>query len=1074
MNVIEDIGLFSDADDSVLLSCFTVIGNSVLVDGNGLFSDADDSVLLLTDGAASGGGGEAPTVEISDAIPLITDSITSSLVRAWIVAIHDSLNPIQDALFPPPVEAVHRSGSIADNLQVIADAISIQRNRAYVASISDSIPLITDSIAAGKINLEKPGRWIAPVTITPKSASIDPLHLAAHPVRHPGKYFAPKIKSYGTFTRAISAPVGFIKTGDVSLSVIDANNEIRRGIATKTIRKADAEMRLGPEGERLSAFLRPWKRRVGTVTQPSDGELNITLQDHVFEFLEKTIQGCVNEDNFPNMPEGAGSEFVPIPIGIVASEKGAYRVPLVDTVNHRYAVSRNPIVSVDAVYRKGSGDDDFVLVAPSEYTLRQDVYIDHGEGSGDNCALLEFAADQGNAEIRVNVHGVCDDDGVLTHTNFADMFLGMFIYLAWANNLTDVLNLASFDETRIACADLQCAGVVTQAITWGELISQVQRSSNIDVFADKNDRISIHYTTDDEEPVLDLDDGMRLYKGSVSQQLANPTYNRIPYKYAPNYASGKWTEDVWDNPADQAALDEIVDEEPLQMHWVRDAATAEIVAARRGEYLDLDSFRFEGEIPLIPVLEELELANLVSIAHFGGIKAGGYTAEQFKILELAMNIDNLTYHFKGIRRRLPPPELVITEHDTDAEGGDGGGDGTDGSALPNGINGTLAINARIGPHYNNVEGELFAVWRDRVDSSKLKVWRTTNYGASWTTVDTANQPNLAGAIASFDSFAVDGKIHIATQENTSGRVAYHVFDMTTATWETVDEEVVAGLSNNPTSRCVSIETRYPDGEPVVYFQGNRELIEGQYWHRGWYCIKQAGTWSAPAMITPDPGQYPENLSGFAHWDLDSSNCYVQRVVATRENRMHFFYSISPSVHWVMWSPDEYAVTMRADFSTSSRVLINGTGVHYVPERNVGGVAVFDDRSKIAVIRRGGYGVNYIEIFSDEPTLLFVRRYGFDEFSNNSPQTLNPCGFVAEISNTLHAVYSVWDWVKLYLSTDESVAFDAGETCAPVGGDATSTAELNGTVLQLRGHTYLSFFTGSEYRWIRTDILPLTE
>jgi hypothetical protein len=89
------------------------------------------------------------------------------------------------------------------------------------------------------------------------------------------------------------------------------------------------------------------------------------------------------------------------------------------------------------------------------------------------------------------------------------------------------------------------------------------------------------------------------------------------------------------------------------MYFVRDADTAAAVVLKRAKYLGLDCFRIQGEIPLIPVLDQIELAQMVEIDHFGGIKSGGYIAERFKILELGMNIDKLTYEFQAIRQAIP-------------------------------------------------------------------------------------------------------------------------------------------------------------------------------------------------------------------------------------------------------------------------------------------------------------------------------------------------------------------------------------------------------------------------------------
>jgi len=959
-----------------------------------------------------------------------------------------------DALYPPPIEATHFDGAISDSMQRIVDALSVTRNRDRGGSISDTAKVIRDSVTAALINLETPARWVAPITITPRVSAIDPLYLAAHPVRHPTIYFDPKVKSYGTFTRAISAPAGFIKTGDVNITLLDLDNSLRQQIASKTIRKATAEVRLGPEGASLSAFLRPCKREVGTITQPSDGLLSMPLRDYVYDSLENQIPAEVDATRYPNLPESPARDFSPIIIGTVAAANGAIPLFLVDTANFGYLVARHPCKSIDAVYRKASDEDEFSLVDPSEYTV-ENVWLQH--------CIINFSADQADAEIRADVTGYYDADTLaLKCTNFSDFILEILQTILGVEGL-DRINFASFEETktRTTAAGLACAGMLKDKMTFGELLTQLQRSSNIDIFSDKNDRITVHYTTDDEEPTVDLDDILRLYKGTVSQSLADPAYNQIPYKYAPNYATDKWTEAEWNNEGDQEKIGDVVPDEQLQLYWIRDAATALSVVERRGQYLDLDSFRFEGEIPLIPVLENLELADLVEIAHFGGIKSGGYTEEQFKILELSMDIDNLKYKFKGIRRRLPPPTAVAAT-----------------------LSGNIVINARVGPFAGTEEGELFAIFRNPSDDKKLKAWYTNDYGATWAATDDANAPSLANGISSFDCYKTGNLIYIATQES-SGRVAYHVFSITTGTWLTVNDEVITTVSNGG-SHCVSIECRYPDLKPVIYFQGNKELIGGQYWHRGYYSILQSGSWSSPAMVTPDPGQYSENLYGIWRADAVSSHCYIQRVVAGRENRMHFFWTVNPAVTWVQWSPDEYCQTMQSDLTLGGKRLIATTSVYYPAARNIGGVIAFDNRSKIAMVRKsgsGGWGSAFIDIYSEGPSLERLRETATDGTIYESVSAAeNPAGFVGVDedgeSPILYLASACWGprYVSVQESTDAGAVWTAQVQAGPLYAYPQDIQTLAGNFFKIRGRMYLAYFSGPTFpmfRWKRVDKLPST-
>lgn len=1003
---------------------------------------------------------------ILDSLLPISDSLSVELARVINATIYDSIVPPIDAIYPPPEAFRNYEGNVADVLPIISDALSIFINRAFTANVSDTLLPPEDSIAAAGINLETPVRWVAPIKIIPRTATLNPIYLAAHPVRHPELYFEPRVKSYGTFTRAISAPAAFVKTGDVNISLVDSDNSIRQRISAKTIRKASAEVRLGPEDGSYSAFLRPCKREVGTVTQSGDGVLNVPMRDFVYDFFEQQIPPEIDTDRYPNLPESPARDFAPIIIGVVSATDGAIPLFLVDTVNHGYMVARHICKSVDAVYRKRAGEDEFSLVGAGEYTVSN---LEDFANNRFYC-IVNFTSDQADAEIRANVTGYYDSSTLaLKCTNFSDFILEIFQTVLGVDG-GDKVNFGSFEtvKTQTAADGLACAGVLSEKMTFGECLSQLQRSSNIDIFTDKNDRITVHYTTDDEEPTVHLDDLLRLYKGTISQSLADPAYNQIPYKYSYNPATGKWTEDTWNNEGDQEKLGEVVPEEPLQLYWVRDAATALAVVERRAQYLDLDSFRFEADIPLIPVLEELELADLVTIEHFGGIKVGGYLAEQFKVLELSMDIDNLKYKIKGIRRRLPPPTLIETEFDDDSGGGDGG------TTVGSGINGVLAINCRPGPYYNNVEGELFAIWRDRPNAGTLKAWVTDDFGAAWHTVDIANQPNLANNITSYDCCASDGLIHVATQES-NGRLAYHVFNMASRTWTTVDQQILASANtNNP---CVSIEKRNPDGEVVIYFQGARVLYSGTLWERGYYAMLSGGSWTAPVQVTPEPQD--TDASGGLPWywlpnASASRHCFINRVAPGRENRMHFFYQYD---EMMMFKPPEMARSMQGDRSFTARVYLQGVGWLYWPaSRNVGGshIAPIDNYTKLAIVRRRDWGNGAIHTIAEGSSLSMITASQWDPLPISfSMQTHNPCGYVAEIDGILHSVISVGYQISYNISDDHGASWGSWIKASPAAGDTWwryPTTECNGDVIKIRGKKYLAYFSDM-FRWISVDELP---
>lgn len=1180
------------------------------------FGSIDNPRLIFPSLICIEGSGIPPTAfyaSLSENIPAVQDTPYSTLQRHLMASISDTIPAPSDSLEPSSDIDIDLQGSLSESISAVGDSAAAMLNESFAGSVSETIPAVSDSVVAALLHTDQALRWIVLVEITPNTSLIDPLYLSSHPVRHPSRYYEPRIKSHGLFTRAISAPVGFIKTGDCRLVLSDSDNSLRQRISPKSIHGAEAVIYLGIEGESHTAFLRPFRRVVADVDQSQDGEIGITLRDMIWLSLNQQIPSLMNTDNFPNLPEASSSEFASIIYGHVSSRTnmegaylrtavprgGALKCHLVDESTYTYIVARHPCKSVE-VWKRPIGQEEFERVTSGYSRVTQVL------ASGHEAEMLVFTQDQEGAEIQVNVDGIFEvnpenkfvgfrgragwfidsismlyvsnltgetlqteevggsggvyysdtdiPDGAiisairvwagdviyalqlvytlegggqlegtkhgdaaglggtyyvyefgegefilsisgkygdyinrlaihtnkrspatpryggtggtteyeiiineLTGVNFADTILNLLIEHLGIENSLERINYSSFAQTQTRVLGLICAGAFTEPITWGEALTQLQRSSNIDLFLDKDDRITAHYTSDDDEPVIDIDDLMRLYRGTVKQTTADPTYNRLPYSYASNYNTDKWHNGEWNNTGDQTVLGQVMIDEPLKMYFIRDLETALTVIEHRGGYLDLDAFTFEGEIPLIPVLNELELAQLVSIEHFGGIKIGGYTEEQFKILELSMDLDNMKYQFKGIRRKIPPPHIVEAELDARTK-----------------------INARNGPFSNEVDGELFGCFLDPLDNKNIIILQTTDYGETWNESDAENAPVMIDNIASFDCVVLNGELHIATQENPTGRVEYHKYSMTDREWKITNEEIVEYILNT-ISYCVSIEPRYPDEQIFIYFQGEREQVNGSWYQRGWYVYGSSSLWSEEVMITPDPGQYTENLVGKWAAHANSSNCWVERVISGRNNRMHFFYSVNPAVTWVQWSPDLYSVSITAGGQASNQQLHYGTGVSYPSQRNLGGFVHHDDRATVAGCRRIGYGNTYIQKYSEGYPLIATGGISLGGYVQISHVNENPAAFVAydEDLEKLHVVDASKGpgYIRLADITGYSHNEDDDLKAGPEELSIISDNELVGNIFTVRGRRYIAYFTGENfptYRWLRVDKLPYTE
>ena len=377
----------------------------------------------------------------------ISDSATGTLTR---ILGDDALDPFTVTDFVSASLWRALTSDQVDPLS-IADFVSGSKNPVLYRAVIDAIPAIADFVTGGKIRLGGTDRWVAPIDITPVTGLIDPVHIAAHPIRHPSKFYEPRIKSYGQFTRSIGVPVGFVRTGDCQLSIVDADNEFRQAISPKTIINGRAEVRLGPEGGPLSAFLRPFIRSVSAVDQPGDGEIRITLRDFITQSFEQQIPPLVNKDNFPNLPEESNGAFAPIVFGNVSVQNyvgnvsggggfienffadmikeilhkyfvgpnpgGAIKAILVDPSTNTYLVARHPCRSVNA-WKYVDDATGFMPVGnqgtPIEDLLGEDVWQTAYTAripSGELCQFVRINDDIEGAEIRVNVVGMIDFAG---------------------------------------------------------------------------------------------------------------------------------------------------------------------------------------------------------------------------------------------------------------------------------------------------------------------------------------------------------------------------------------------------------------------------------------------------------------------------------------------------------------------------------------------------------------------------------------------------------------------------------------------------------------------------------------
>jgi hypothetical protein len=209
-------------------------------------------------------------------------------------------------------------------------------------------------------------------------------------------------------------------------------------------------------------------------------------------------------------------------------------------------------------------------------------------------------------------------------------------------------------------------------------------------------------------------------------------------------------------------------------------------------------------------------------------------------------------------------------------------------------------------------------------------------------------PELGNIIDSFDSVRFENKIHVVTQERTTGRVSYHVFDMVAKAWAIVNQLVITSNSDGDIAVTIAIRS---NGEPVIAFMGDREYAGPADW--GGWIIAAAGfytrayvtrrvddVWTTPEML----GSPNELTATFFPYGVDYNgavNVGIGRAIAEADNWVRFVFSIEEPAD-VASNADLYTQLLKPDdtLATAHEFQFCG-GQHYTPTHIVGDPCVFE-------------------------------------------------------------------------------------------------------------------------------------
>ncbi len=203
--------------------------------------------------------------------------------------------------------------------------------------------------------------------------------------------------------------------------------------------------------------------------------------------------------------------------------------------------------------------------------------------------------------------------------------------------------------------------------------------------------------------------------------------------------------------------------------------------------------------------------------------------------------------------------------------------------LPSSVRWGAYPNGRHGPFYNGTDA--YVVVCDTVTASpKVRVYRSTDGGASWIEQHAAGAPTITGDNAAtginFVFNANRDGTNIVITTLAGGQLACRLFSMSTNTYGTATNN----LATTTAQTSFAVQQRIPtvrrsDGSVIVPLQGGTTSVSGKAYRRAFYARHATGStavaWTAPAGI--------QATSTAHHYDIAA-------IALGATNRTHIFYT----------------------------------------------------------------------------------------------------------------------------------------------------------------------------------------
>lgn len=509
-------------------------------------------------------------------------------------------------------------------------------------------------------------------------------YIATHRVNHPTFTYEARIVDVGRISRSIPCPSGAPITADCVIEIADTDRTWKT-IMRSPVRRRVVTLKLIREGDSESAEVPLF---VGEIIdfELKARSVRLMLADHAFAWLDEFIPSYGSRDLWPYMAQGTDEFFFPIIqgncISLDSNVQGLIPLPHIGVTDvpdaflgtvpmDRWALARHPVVSF-VIYRQLPGEGAFTLVDASEYHYHLETRIIDGNPIG--FTFVDFLTTQPDGTaIRADVYGIWIREpfgsmgGIApdvptesdTLRNPIDFFIFMTFSMsskAGADSIFQTDHISTLRDL-FETLNYKCDGAIVEAMTMRAFFGQYLSSFALDFFVNRNGKYDLAFT-DAENTARELwSEHDLIIKDSWNEGL-DDVANRLRYNFAKNYATNEFADQrIFDNIAEQLAQGGTyarVEEQQFDMHWIREAETAQEIALRRINFLSMGSFKqtFRMPIPIARVKSNMELANLVGVSHSYGIAEDiiGYVNREVKVIGNEIDLRDLSITAQTVLR----------------------------------------------------------------------------------------------------------------------------------------------------------------------------------------------------------------------------------------------------------------------------------------------------------------------------------------------------------------------------------------------------------------------------------------